>query len=85
MVGSIRARLHFQTSSQSGKPRGGNMRETSLETLDAVTVSKELDDAANFFLSAPSFSSKQRALELLLRKVYLDGLQYDPHASGHTG
>ena len=50
------------------------MNETSPGMPGGTTPADEVEEALNFFLRAPSFSTKQRALELLLRKIYLDSM-----------
>lgn len=49
------------------------MRNATLEFIEAASPD-ELDDAMNVFLAAPSFSTKQKALDLLLRKICQDSL-----------
>ncbi len=50
------------------------MNKTSPEMPGGTNPSNEVEEAVNFFLRTPSFSTKQRALELLLRKIYLDSM-----------
>lgn len=50
------------------------MSKTSPDMPGVVISSHEVEEAVDFFLRTPSFSTKQRALELLLRKIYLDSM-----------
>jgi len=43
--------------------------KTGLEIFGDVNSSKELNDAMNNFFSNPSFSTKQKAVEVLLRNI----------------
>lgn len=57
------------------------MNKMNLEISEVVSSSKELGDAVDVFLSNPSFSSKQKALELLLGQI----TQTNPAASHNAG
>lgn len=59
---------------QAIQANGAKMSKTNLEVLEIVKSSKELDDAMSFFMAEPSFSSKQKALELLLGHISKSGL-----------
>ncbi|MEA4820716.1 MAG: hypothetical protein VB122_00555 [Erysipelotrichales bacterium] len=50
------------------------MNEPSPAMPSGTNPCDEVEEALNFFLRTPSFSTKQRALELLLRKIYLDSM-----------
>ena len=50
------------------------MRDTVLEYTDSSTSRDAFDDAMRGFLVAPSFSTKQRALDLLLSKICREGV-----------
>ena len=56
------------------------MRDMVLDCTDTSTSRDAFDDAMQVFLVAPSFSTKQRALDLLLSKICREGVPRDSPA-----
>ncbi|MEA5097560.1 MAG: hypothetical protein VB032_03380 [Burkholderiaceae bacterium] len=55
---------------------------TTLEIVGAAKSTEELDEAMHVFMSAPSFSTRQRALEQLFRNICRADVMYSDEPLG---